>query len=465
MKKTLMPAALNSLPVSSLVSRRRLLRRSLDALVVGGSGLIAALPPVWAAPPSPVNLLGISHWKPGLTRMVPQSDGGCRVIQNYPKDRFSWAERRVVLDLDTYPEMLVEVANADAKNRWCIKIQPFGEKEVWLLPETGAVGEFVFPVGEYLNRYGKVDCLLRFFVVGDYGASVTLKRLELRGGGAQGVTEQVEIVPNAPLQKVEGAGGQADYPLWTVGKDVDGVTAPEIGTLLDRLKAGGVSVVRVGAYGEVMSAAAATEKKEDAALLGLVRHFQALKRRNFQTVFVAWTPPPHTRSQKAFSDAWLASFVSHCADFAVYCKTQGVPIAYFQPQNEPHADGNRAWWNPEFLGRCGAALSQEFVKRELNTLVIGPDGLGEEWAVAWVQAMGTRSPVIALKAGAGERGGVQETARTVARIMARCREVGGGAELRFWLTEYGSWAWGNADKDRRAGKWPRRRLPLRACDG
>ena len=135
------------------------------------------------------------------------------MTQNYQGGTFSWAELHFTLDLDRHPEVLVEVDGADAKNRWCIKIQPVGEKEVWLLPETRECGTFVFPVGEYLDRYGKIPCVLRFFVVGSYGANVILKRLELRGGGAQGITERVEIDENTPRQKMDGAGGQADYPL------------------------------------------------------------------------------------------------------------------------------------------------------------------------------------------------------------------------------------------------------------
>jgi hypothetical protein len=48
------------------------------------------------------------------------------------------------------------------------------------------------------------------------------------------------------------------------------------------------------------------------------------------------------------------------------------------------------------------------------------------------------------------------TAHQVAAVMARCQQANPGTR-RYWLTEYGCWAWGNPDMDRRAEGGP--------CDG
>jgi|GEM_PF-6864150 len=412
--------------------------------------LLLVAVPLSAQQPGPdtIVLTEVPGWNYGLTRVVPVS-GGYRVIQNYKDSKFSWAELKMPIDLDRYPELLVDVEGADLSDKWCIKIQPAGGEEVWLITETEESGEYVFPIGEYLDRYGQVECTIRFFIVGRHGANVKLKRLELLSGGARGRTEQIAVDENAPRQKMDGAGGQADYPLWTIGKDYDHVTPHEIEGLIDQLQEAGVSLARVGAYGDVIQAA--TSNPTQATLQGLLQHLKLLHGKHIKALFVTWSPPPDSQAQPLKSDAFLTSFVAHCANFIAYCHDHDAPIAYFELQNEPHANLN--WWSPQFLAKCAVALTDELERRKLDTEVIGPDNWDLKWVIPWTQALGARAHIVALKSGANLRGTMQMTAQTVRRVSAACRKVT-GLNPHFWLSEYGSWAWGNPDADRRAQGGP-----------
>ena len=405
-----------------------------------------------AAPP--VALTELPGWKECGAQAIP-TPNGYRIVQPAREGTFAWVELRVPIDVDRYPEMLVEVEGASPLAKWCLKVDPTAEgdpPEVWFIPETDQNGTLVFPTGEYLDRYGRIDAIVRFFIVGKYRSEVLLKRLELRGEGAANITEGVRIDETARQQVVDGAGGQGDYPLWTVGASTDGVSAEGILSLLTQLRDDGVSLARVGAYSDVTQAA--TSDPGNAVLAGFIRHLQALREHHIGALFVTWYPPTETLGKPAKTDEWLRSFVDRCAQFLAYCHEHGAPIAFFELQNEPHA--NRQWWDPAFLGRCGRALAEELERRGLPVEVIGPDGWDLEWVIPWAKAMGDKGHIIALKAGADQRGTREMTAHQVADTIARCQRAVPG-ERRYWLTEYGCWAWGNPDQDRRGEGGP--------CDG
>jgi len=395
---------------------------------------------------------------PGWTYHSATADakrGSIRVTQPTADGAYGWVELPVTIDLDRYPEILVEVEGANWENQWQLKIDPTarGEPpELVFVPGVAYNGVFVFPMGEYFDRYGKTDAIVRFFVLGKGGTTVTLKRLELLGSGAAGVTERIRIDESLPMQEIDGAGGQADYPLWNIGGPQDKVAAAEIQSLLEHLKKNGVTVVRVGVHGGVAQAAA--RNPEDDAVQGLLKHLQALTAHGFRTVIVLLSPPPETRNKPPKSDEWLQSFVAHSAQLVTWCYQQEAPIHYFELQHGPQSHAE--WWDATFLARCGAALAEELERRKLAVEVVGPGLRDGRWVGAWAQHLGDRCHTIAVSAGSDGLGWAQHSAREVATVIAQGEQTARGPH-RFWISAYNSWAWGNADEDRRGAGGP--------CDG
>lgn len=396
-----------------------------------------------------VDLLARSDWKLNGVSASPVA-GGVRVAVNR-NVQYGWAELRLPVDTVRTPVIRVEVAGASSSSKWTLKMQFPPRQEEWLITDNDQNGTFNFPIGEYLERYERGDCIVRFFSIGAGGA-VTLKRLELLDGAAEGTTERVTIDEDQPKQTMDGGGGQADYGYWTIGKSVDRVSSQEIHTLVSEFKFDGVSVARVGAYGDVIQAASAD--KSDTRLKAVVHHIKTLKAAGIKTMFVAWFAPQATEKQKPKTDAWRDAAVAGYADFIEYCAQQGAPISYFELQNEPHS--NKNVWTPDFLGQCGLALAKECEKRHLPVEIIGPDGMDDEWVAGWVKAMGDRARIVALKSGADKRGTREMTGHQIAAAIARAQSVSPVAR-RYWLTEYGCWAWGNPDSNRAAENGP--------CDG
>lgn len=419
-------------------------------ILVVAAGSVLAQPTVVP----PISLTELPGWKYCGAKAVPVR-GGYRIVQPSKTTGYGWIELRTQIDIDRYPEMLVEVGGAGPQARWTLKVDPTAvgeEKEVWFIPDNDQNGTFVFPTGEYLDRYGQIDGIVRFFIIGKSGAQVLLKRLELRGEAAAGITEEVRVAENAPLQHVDGAGGQGDYGLWNIGGPVDKVSVEEILSLLGQLKGDGVSVARVGGYSEVVQAP--KDAPGSPALAGLVRHLQALQQQGIKALFVAWFPPAEAAGNPAKTDVWLQTCVKRYTEFLAYCYEHNAPVAYFELQNEPHA--NRQYWDPEFLGKCGRALAEELERKKLPVEVVGPDSADRDWVIAWAKAMGDKCRIIALKGGADKRGTKEMTAHDLAATIALCQTAMPG-QRRYWLTEYGCWAWGNPDADRRGQGGP--------CDG
>ncbi|MCW3095405.1 MAG: hypothetical protein JWL77_1023 [Chthonomonadaceae bacterium] len=399
---------------------------------------------------STLDLLKQPGWQYHSTH-VTVVDGGYRVAQSEAANKYGWAELPLHVDLKRYPLLRVEVEGANPRAQWTLKIQFPPRQEEWLITDTDQNGVFNFPAGEYLDRYLQGEAIVRFFVMGSVGASVTLKRLEFVEAG-ESARERITIHEEKPLQSIEGARGQLDYPLWTVGKQFDHVSSAEIHALVGQLKRNGVSVARVGAYGDVIQAA--TQNPDDPRLQCLVHHLQLLQKEGIKTTFVAWLVPPETAKLKPKSDAWRESCVRLYAGFLEYCAAYNAPVSFFELQNEPHA--HLQWWNPDFLAQCGLDLAKACEQRKLSTDVIGPDGIGQVWVDAWAKGMGTRGRIIALKTGADKRGTREMTGHQVAAVISRCQEANPGTR-RYWLTEYGCWAWGDPDVDRRGEGGP--------CDG
>jgi len=397
-----------------------------------------------------IDLMARSDWKlNGVS--ASRVDTGVRIAVNPGPNKYGWAEIHLPLDVTQFPLLRVKVFGANRRSQWTLKIQFPPHQEEWLITDNDQNGSFAFPIGEYLERYDRGECIVRFFAIG-VGASVVLQQLELVPAAAERAIETVSVDEMRPLQHVDGGGGQADYPLWTIGKQVDHVSSQEIHTLLSQLQLDGVSVARVGAYGDVIDAA--TKDPSDTRLKALVHHIKSLKEKGIKTLFVAWFPAQETLSKPSKTDAWRDSCVAMYAQLLSYCSDHGAPISYFELQNEPHA--NLAWWSPDFLGQCGLALAKECEKRGLSVEIIGPDGWDDDWVAGWAKAMGKRGHIIALKAGADRRGTREMTAHHVAASVAKCQDAAPFPH-RYWLTEYGDWGWGNPDVDRRAENGP--------CDG
>lgn len=398
---------------------------------------------------SDTNLLAQVGWKLNGVSATPVGNG-YRITVNRDV-KYGWAELRVPVDAMRTPVIRAQVEGAKKNAQWTLKMQFPPRQEEWLITDNDQNGTFSFPIGEYLERYERGECIIRFFAIGT-GASVTLKRLDLLGGAAEGTVERVTIDEDQPKQTIDGGGGQADYPYWTIGKSVDRVSSSEIHTLLSNLKSDGVSVARVGAYGDVIQAASGDHN--DTRLKAVVHHIKALKAKGIKTMFVAWFPGQATESKPPKSEAWRDTCVAGYADFLEYCAKQGAPISYFELQNEPHA--NTKIWSPDFLGQCGLALAKECEKRNLPIEIIGPDGMDDEWVAAWVKTMGARAHIVALKSGADKRGTREMTAHQIAAAIAHAQNVS-PIPRRYWLTEYGCWAWGNPDSNRAGENGP--------CDG
>jgi len=416
--------------------------RLLHLVLLAALSLFACA--AWGAPD--VDLLARSDWKLNGVTVTPGA-AGYRVAVNRNVS-YGWAEIRLPVDVAATPVIRVQVEGANPKAKWTLKVQFPPRQEEWLITDNDQNGTFSFPIGEYLERYDKGDCIVRFFAIGN-GAAVTLKRLDLLGSGAEGVVERVTVDEDQPRQQIDGAGGQTDYPLWTVGKQFDRVSSQEIHTVLSDLQFAGVTIGRVGAYGDVIQAA--TSNPEDTRLKALVHHIKALKQKGIRTMFVAWFPATETMAKPAKTDAWRDSCVATYAQLLSYCAAHGAPISYFELQNEPHS--NKGIWSPDFLGQCALALAKECDKRSLSVEMIGPDGMDDEWVAGWVKQMGDRARIVALKSGADKRGTREMTAHQVAAAIARC-QAASPIPRRYWLTEYGCWAWGNPDEDRRGENGP-----------
>ncbi len=435
---TLLPLSLKSLVRFALLTLL-LLCLNASPLLSGQRNTIATL-----------DLLKQSGWEYRSTR-VTIGNGGYRVTQSVTANKYGWAELHLPVDLKRYPLLRVEVEGANPRAQWTLKIQFPPQQEEWLITDTDQNGTFSLPAGEYLESYLHGDAIVRFFVLGSAGASVTLKRLEFVEAG-ESVGEHIMVQEEKPLQCIEGAGGQLDYPLWTVGKQFDRVSSSEIHELVGQLKRNGVSVARVGAYGDVVQAA--TLNPDDPRLQCLIRHLQVLHQEGMKTMFVTWLVPPETSKLKPKSDAWREVCVRLYAVFLEYCAAHNAPIAYFELQNEPHS--NVQWWSPEFLAQSGLDLAKACEQRKVSTEVIGPDCIEQIWVDAWVKGMGAYGHIVALKSGADKRGTREMSGHQVASVIARCQQANPGSR-RYWLTEYGCWAWGNPDVDRRGEGGP--------CDG
>ncbi len=422
------------------------MRAMVVALALGGMGGLA-----WTqAGAPPVELTRLPGWKyNGADARLGKT--GIRIVQPQPDGDYGWVELRVPIDLDRYPELLLEVGGT-SQARWILKIDPTavgGNPEVPMCPETEQDGIYIFRLAEDLDVTGRIDAAIRFFVIGKGGATVLLERLELLGSGAPDVTEEVQVDETAPGQPIDGGGGQADYPLWTVGVGQDGVTPQEIVDLLDGLKRNGVSVLRVGVHGTVMQRAAANPN--DADVRGLLSHLQAARARGFQLLLVGLSPPPETRDKPAASDEWLHAFVSSAAGLLALCAEQGAPVDYFELQHEPHAHGD--WWTPDFLGRCGAAVAAELERRGPKAEVVGPGGPNEAWAIPWAQNLRDKGHIITFCAGADRRGWIQASEWEKGHAIARFEEAV-PFPYRYWVSSYHCWGWGDADRDRRGNGGP-----------
>lgn len=400
--------------------------------------------------PSTLDLLKRSDWQYRSIQVTP-GNAGYRVAQSEAANKYGWTELHLPLDTKRHPLLRVQVEGASPRAQWTVKIQFPPHQEEWLITDTDQNGTFHFPVGEYLEGYPQGEAIVRFFVIGNAGTAVTLKRLEFLEAG-ESVEERITVQEDRPLQTMDGAGGQADYGLWTVGKQYDHVSSVEIHELLGQLKRNGVSVARVGAYGDVIEAA--THNPDDPRLQCLIHHLQVLREEGIKPLFVAWFVPTETAALKSKTEAWRASCVHLYANFLEYCAAHKAPITYFELQNEPHVNGQ--WWTPEILAQCGLDLAKACEQKKLATEIIGPDTIEQTWVDAWAKGMGTYGHIIALKSGADKRGTREMTAHQVAAVMSRCQQVNPGTR-RYWLTEYGCWAWGNPDVDRRAEGGP--------CDG
>jgi hypothetical protein len=209
-------------------------------------------------------LLKRSDWQYHSIQVRPGS-GGYRVVQSEAANKYGWTELHLPVDTKRYPLLRVQVQGASPRAKWTVKLQFPPHQEEWLITDTDQNGTFNFPVGEYLESYPQGEAIVRFFVIGDFGATVTLKGLEFVEAGAS-VEERITIHEDRPLQTMDGAGGQADYALWTVGKQYDHVSSAEIHELLSQLKHNGVSIARVGAYGDVIQAATRDPTRSAAAV-------------------------------------------------------------------------------------------------------------------------------------------------------------------------------------------------------
>jgi hypothetical protein len=91
-------------------------RRRVDMRKAILFGVVAALCAHGAAAPT-VALTELPGWKDCGAQAVPVR-GGYRIVQAARKGTYGWVELRTPLDLDRYPELLVEVAGASPEAKW-----------------------------------------------------------------------------------------------------------------------------------------------------------------------------------------------------------------------------------------------------------------------------------------------------------------------------------------------------------
>jgi hypothetical protein len=422
--------------------------RTAATLLAALAGVVGFAGAQGGAPP--VELTRLPGWK-YCGAEARAGANGIRIVQPKADGGYGWVELRVPIDLDRYPEMLLEVGGTNAA-RWILKIDPTatgGNPEVPMCPETEQDGIYIFRLAEDLDVTGQIDAVVRFFVIGKGGATVLLERLALLGSGAPDVTEEVQVDESAPLQQIDGAGGQADYPLWTIGTQQNGVTPQEIESLLDALMKDGATLLRVGVHGDVMQRAATNQT--DPEVQGLLSHLLAARARGFKLMLVGLSPPPETRGKPAQSDEWLQAFVARATGLLAFCKEQGAPVDYFELQHNPHTHGD--WWTPDFLGKCGAAVAAECERRGLALEVVGPDGPNEAWAIPWAQHLRDKGHILTLYAGADRRGWIQASEWEKGHAITAF-EKAVPFPYRYWISSYHCWGWGSADDDRRGERGP-----------
>jgi len=113
---------------------------------------------------SNIDLLARSGWKLNGLK-VASGSSGYRVGVNRDV-AYGWAEIHLPVDVATYPLIRVQVEGANPKAKWSLKIQFPPRQEEWLITDNDQNGTFSFPIGEYLGRYDKGDCIVRFFAIG-----------------------------------------------------------------------------------------------------------------------------------------------------------------------------------------------------------------------------------------------------------------------------------------------------------
>ena len=366
----------------------------------------------------------------------------------------------VDVDLKAYPELSVSVLDVGPGTTWTLTFERTdiaATPAFHLIPHNSLTGVFRFPMAEYLGT-GRLRGTLWLYVNGPVGACIEIQRLGLLADAREENVAHVDVDAGAPLQLLDGFGGQLDYSLLDIGREKDGVSREEYVKVIAGVKEMGVTIARVGVYGDLV------EQRDNAHrnnIEALVEHLRYLKANGIEPLLVIWMPPGHMRTEDPKTPKWRTHLVKLYIDFLVYLnREKSVGLRYFQICNEPHANGDI--FTPEYFAQLSAEMLEGIEREKLGVEMVGPDVFRDErWLMPYLRAVGEKINIVAWKGGSGggppgSKGACWEVYEQ-AGMMSKAMDViraSTARPLRIWATEYAYWGLGSPDSERESENGP-----------